>query len=1019
MSLSIDRFGEFFGALYKYKGKPLEPFPWQTRLAKRVFTEGWPDCIDLPTASGKTAAIDIAVFALACQAGLETKARTVGRRIFFAVNRRMIVDEAFDRADALANTLLKAEENSDIGILGEVARALRSLNGESDLTKAPPLDRVQLRGGIYRDRAWARSITQPIVVCTTADQLGSRLLFRGYGVTASSAPIHAALCGCDSLVLLDEAHVTRAFSQTMQLLTRYQSQHSTAPKMRFVQMTATPAGEVKNRFALDDADRSHPILKRRQEASKPVTLVKLEKKKPIAGEIVNRAFGALSDSRKAVGIIVNRVQTAREIERSIQEEIAKRAKKDETFNADVYLVIGRMRPIDRDDLQEKLGMLVGPYRPDVLEKPVFIVATQCLEVGADYDFDALITECASIDALRQRVGRLNRKGRPIEVVAVIVTNEESLKGDDPIYGDAIKHTWEWLWSKKDANDQCDFGISKFVPLWKDVEKQSDTYLKDDCPKPLLSPAQSAAVLLPAHLDALCQTSPQPVPSPDVSYFIHGPQRDNAEVNVCWRADLGPDGETAIERWPEIVRLLPPTSPECMTVPLSAMKRWMGERFKIDADADVPTAAVETEDKRDHASETQLAHVLIWRYGRTPGDDAERRRRLVGFVTNDPREIKPGDTIVMPVSSRNWLKFGHIPNATQSSYEKTATETEEEFATRCALLDHSVDVAERAMRQSKLRLAIRLHNTFPGRSDLRELRAGELRPLLRTLLETEIADADERRRALAVLDSRFDRHRYDTTDDDNPETKHNELIVFRSLLEPPNLLELPTSDDDDGEDDLSEGNQFIPFSDHTQHVEDRLALSLDKLHLNELDSTVRASAPHHDIGKLDTRFQAMLAGVTPYEAMMLPKLLAKGDGVRRTKAERDVIFKRAMYPRGFRHEMLSIELIKHLKLELKLKHRDLLLHLIAAHHGYARPFAPVCFDDAIDDELRSLRVNGHDIASSERKAWTPSHRLDSGIAERFWKLTREHGWWGLAWLESILRLADQQASAAEQEGTINE
>jgi CRISPR-associated endonuclease/helicase Cas3 len=332
-----------------------------------------------------------------------------------------------------------------------------------------------------------------------------------------------------------------------------------------------------------------------------------------------------------------------------------------------------------------------------------------------------------------------------------------------------------------------------------------------------------------------------------------------------------------------------------------------------------------------------------------------------------------------------------------------------------LLDRSVDVAERATRQSRLRAVVRLHNVFPGRSELRELPAAELRPLLRTMLETEIADGDERRRVLAVLlKSRFERHYYSMADDENPERKRNELIVFKTLIEPPNPLELPTPDEDDGEDDLSEGNAFIPLAAHTQHVVDRLTAALGKLHLKHLEPTVVASAPHHDIGKADVRFQAVLAGVTPYEAMMLPHLLGKGDGVRRTRAEQNAIFERAMFPRGFRHEMLSIELIEHLQFETGLPHRDLFLHLIAAHHGYARPFAPVCLDEAADDELRSVSVNGNDIPGGARKTWTPSHRLDSGVAERFWKLTREHGWWGLAWLESILRLADQQASAVEQE-----
>lgn len=1005
MSLAIERFGEFFRALYRDKqDKPIEPFPWQTRLARQVFEEGWPDCIDLPTASGKTACIDIAVFVLACQADRETRKRTVGRRIFFTVNRRVIVDEAYDRSLNLAKRLLESKN----GILKEVDDALHEVSGDQD---SPPLDVAQLRGGIYRDRAWARSITQPIVVCTTADQLGSRLLFRGYGVSPSAAPIHAALCACDSVVLLDEAHVTKAFCETMGLLRRYQAQHTTAPQMHFVQMTATPAGDVSAPFELDDADRSHPVLSARHRASKPATLVKLAKRKPVADELVSRASDAIAGSPKAVGIIVNRVQTARDIARGLQEEIAKRRKAKGSFDADVHLIIGRMRPIDRDDLQEKLRKIVGPDRPETLEKPVFVIATQCLEVGADYDFDVLLTECASIDALRQRFGRLNRQGRSIEAVGAIIATEESLQGNDPIYGDAIRHTWDWLWSKKDKEGHVDFGINRFADLWKEVEDERATYLAEDCAKPLLSPTQHAAVLLPAHLDALCQTAPQPEPSPDVSYFIHGPERNNAEVNVCWRADLGDDWSL----WPDIVRLLPPTSPECMSVPLWEVRRWMsGRSGDFYCDADVPVAA-EPENEESGAATSQ--RVVVWRGPR----DCE--------VIDTPASLRPGDTVVIRTDdfspaegTRNGKQrwFGHIPGApTAGELERLNAEAEESHKKRLRDALVRLDIAERATREARRRLVIRLNNVFLGRAELRGLPANQLREALRPIIEEQLAAAGDERKevkcALGVLGSPIERHSYESGSE-SLDAAPNEVVVFKHLLEQSDRLTLPSADEDDGEDWLSQRDRSVLLKDHAAHVSQRINLALDKLAIGELASTVRAAGALHDIGKADARFQALLAGVTPYEAMEFPSFLAKSGQRGLTREEDRRRRERAQLPPGFRHEMLSVELVANgcVTPDSPLGDPDLLLHLIAAHHGHGRPFAPVITDEA-DDDTRSIEMNGVTITPEQRKRWVPSHRLDSGVAERFWRLTREHGWWGLAWLESILRLSDQQASAAEEEG----
>lgn len=985
MSLSIEQFDEFFHAINGYA-----PFPWQSRLAHLVYAKGWPDCIDLPTASGKTACTDIAVFVLACQAERSNNKRTVGRRIFFTVNRRVIVDEAFIRAKKLAEALLLA----NTGIIKEVADALRTLNED----KTVPLEIAQLRGGIFRDSAWARSLTQPIVICTTADQLGSRLLFRGYGVSDSMKPIHAALAACDSLVLLDEAHVTKAFSQTMQLLTKYQQMHTSAAPLRFVQMTATPAGEVTEgkRFDLRDENWQDPLnkkLKERQDASKPAVLIKLDKKKSVVVEIVSQAVKAISDTRKAVGIIVNRVQTAREI-----AELIRVTTTSQKIEAEVHLVIGRMRPLDRDELQSKLRKIVGPDRPTQLDKPVFIVATQCLEVGADYDFDALITECASIDALRQRFGRLNRAGREIEAFAAIVAGDDSIQGDDPIYGDAIKHTFNWLLSKKE-NSVIDFGIGAFEKLWDGVDRELR--------KQMLAPAPDAAVLLPAHLDALCQTAPQPEPSPEVSYFIHGPQRDNTEVSVCWRADLGDNDDTANSRWPDIVRLLPPTSLECMTVPLREVRRWMSCETKPPRDdADVPVAEVEEEKSKGVSAQDMTRRVVFWRGSKDVG------------TTVKASELRPGDTVVIPAECRNWNVLGFVPTPSSMAYLRKSDETEQDYRARCIALDRAIDIAELATLQSRRRVVVRIHSSIAREVELHNLNASDLRARLvqsGTIPETWTKDRV----------ARFERHQYPSQRVDSPNSKVNEVIVFSRLVDIETLrqkairlaeLSSAADDDNDDEDSRSESDRRVSLDSHTKHVEERANASSEFAAGSSSARLYNAAARLHDLGKADVRFQAILGGVTPYEAMAWPTLLAKSDQRKLTPSERDSVVDRARYPKGFRHEMLSLQIVDHHFDQLVTEDsidRELLLHLISAHHGYARPFAPVVIDPGPDD-LLSLEVRGVSVTQEARLKWVPAHRLDSSVADRFWNLTRKHGWWGLAYLESILRLADQQASAAEQD-----
>jgi CRISPR-associated endonuclease/helicase Cas3 len=170
-----------------------------------------------------------------------------------------------------------------------------------------------------------------------------------------------------------------------------------------------------------------------------------------------------------------------------------------------------------------------------------------------------------------------------------------------------------------------------------------------------------------------------------------------------------------------------------------------------------------------------------------------------------------------------------------------------------------------------------------------------------------------------------------------------------------------------------------------------------------ESLIQA-AKVHDCGKADRRFQALLHGGDPMAAQFAPVLLAKGAQARESRSVRRAQWARSGLPDGFRHELVSLLLLGQ---DARLRDDELALHLVASHHGRCRPFAPVVLDDGGD-----LQYNGWRVSGTERHTRAP-HRLDAGVSDRFWRLSRRYGWWGLAWLETLLRLSDWQASKKEE------
>ena len=313
--------------------------------------------------------------------------------------------------------------------------------------EANPLRRRALRGGIPRDREWTNSPLQPLVVCSTVDQVGSSLLFRAYGTSEYGRSIRAGLTGNDALIILDEAHTSRAFTETLNDLNRYRTWAEDPIQMPFtgVEMSATPTGEAA--FRESAADRVNDVLQQRWGASKRAQLVTVEAlqgEEAAKGGFTGLAEGLAEEARKlrtqrgakVIGVIANRVRTARMV-----HELLKGGE-----GSDAILSTGRSRPYYRHRSGKSgRGRLVWSVAKKP-ERPIYVVATQCIEVGANLNFDALATETASIDALEQRFGRSDRDGVTGQTDAAIVAQKDQVakKYTDVLYGAAMAATWEWL-----------------------------------------------------------------------------------------------------------------------------------------------------------------------------------------------------------------------------------------------------------------------------------------------------------------------------------------------------------------------------------------------------------------------------------------------------------------------------------------------------------------------------------------------------------------------------------------------
>ena len=885
-------FASFYEAVHS---RP--PFPWQKRLAEQVITEGWPRAITIPTGCGKTSVIDVAVYVLAAQAG--SPQRTAPLRIFFVIDRRLVVDDVYGHACGLAEAISQSESSGSSAALRWVAEQLLKFGAPQ------PLEVAVLRGGMYRSSTWVDAPNQPLVCVSTVDQVGSRLLFRGYGLSEARRPVDAGLVGNDSLIILDEAHVSQPFVQTLQSVERYQAdawrKARTAPGVRLVQMSAT----LEDGFGLGEEDFLCEDLRRRLDAHKTTELKEVSS---IPDAAAGEAHRLAEEGAGVVGIVLNTVGAAREA--------------FERLDGEKVLLTGRVRPRDRDRLLTTFLERMRPGRVRRDGERLFVVATQTVEVGADLDFDALVTEAAPIDALRQRFGRLDRLGTVGRTRAFILKSKRA-RDKDWVYGGLADAAWEWL-RKQEA--PIDFGLRGLTSWPAELNAR-----RDDAP-----------LMFPAHVDAWAQTNPAPTADPDVAPFLHGSRApDNADVQIVWRADLDGSGD-----WQQIVEATPPLTTEALPVPIAVARRWLARQES--SMADLEGVAADSAESRSG----EERKFLIWR-----GPDKWVQSRIT--------QIRPGDTIVVPSSTGGCDDFGWNP---------ASTDFVPDIGDICA--------NERAEKGGG-RFRVRLHPLvlYP------EPEQEESRDRLKGLLERAAADDDVATAELRTLaGERFLRARARTYGAGDA-----------LLLEAPRVQRERAAESDDPDDDESSFTRGVSLAAHTGGVVAKARLFATACGANGATPAIVAAAERHDLGKCDQRFQEILGNWQPE-----PK--AKGDNCSLVELRRRC--RESGYPKGARHEFASAALAEAFGEWPEGCDRELALYLIGTHHGHGRPFPPVWEDsEEISAAIGGRQVTVRNVADIGT--------IDSGWADRYWSLTRKYGWWGLAYLEAILRRADCVESREEE------
>jgi len=359
-----------------------QPFPWQQALYQRFMSTD--ATTNIPAACSIPTGLGKTRVMMIWLIALANGANAP-RRLVYVVNRRTVVDQS-TREAVTAQTRLRTPRNfpEHEGVLRALSERLVTLAGCLD-PEVGPLAVSTLRGQLAESRDWWENPARPAVVVGTIDLIGSRLLFQGYRAGLNRRPVFAGFIGHDALLVHDEAHLEPAFQKVVEAIQCEQGRENSVAmanrRLRVMALTATPRAEGTAPFRLTPAEQ----VKEPGVAGVRERLFahKGMKFHGVKRDAITGAIAKMALRHKGSGLpILVFVRTVRDVQ-EVREALTDK-KNDGVEAKQVQILTGTIRGYERDCLMDDpifLRFLPSPAHGEPIREREGTVYLVCTSAG--------------------------------------------------------------------------------------------------------------------------------------------------------------------------------------------------------------------------------------------------------------------------------------------------------------------------------------------------------------------------------------------------------------------------------------------------------------------------------------------------------------------------------------------------------------------------------------------------------------------------------------------------------------